>query len=572
MINPKPLERNYLPKDFQLSDWETLKPYYDELLERDAKNESELKKWMKDLSELNSVLMEDVAWRYIAMTCDTSSKEKSDRYTQFVAEIQPKTAPYENKLDQKLLASEQFQNLKGKSFEIMRKRIEKDVDIFNEENIPIISELHTMQQEFGAISGDMSVEIDGKELTLQQAVTFLELQDRAKRENAYKTIQERRFQDADKLNDLFSRLIEKRDLIAKNAHFDNYRDYTFKAMGRFDYTPEDCFQFHDSIEKALVPLLNELAKDRKKALGVDKLRPWDSKVDVSGKPALKAFGSVDELVDKSIEAFSRLDPFLGDCLAHMKKIKHLDLDSRKGKTPGGYNYPLMETGVPFVFMNATSTVRDLVTLMHEGGHAVHSILTKDLDLLNFKYLTPEIAELASMSMELMSMDHWDLFFENEDDLKRAKSNHLEDILGVLPWIAIIDKFQHWIYENPNHSEQERSAEWLSIFNRFSDNITDWSGLEKFKETLWQKQIHLFDYPFYYIEYAIAQLGAIAIWKNFKENPNKALGQYTDALKLGYTKSIGEMYETAGVKFDFSEGYMNELIGFVRSELAEIKKD
>jgi oligoendopeptidase F len=361
-------------------------------------------------------------------------------------------------------------------------------------------------------------------------------------------------------------------LIAKNAHFDNYRDYTFKAMGRFDYTPEDCFQFHDSIEKALVPLLNELAKDRKKALGVDKLRPWDSKVDVSGKPALKAFGSVDELVDKSIEAFSRLDPFLGDCLAHMKKIKHLDLDSRKGKTPGGYNYPLMETGVPFVFMNATSTVRDLVTLMHEGGHAVHSILTKDLDLLNFKYLTPEIAELASMSMELMSMDHWDLFFENEDDLKRAKSNHLEDILGVLPWIAIIDKFQHWIYENPNHSEQERSAEWLSIFNRFSDNITDWSGLEKFKETLWQKQIHLFDYPFYYIEYAIAQLGAIAIWKNFKENPNKALGQYTDALKLGYTKSIGEMYETAGVKFDFSEGYMNELIGFVRSELAEIKKD
>ncbi len=569
MINPQPLQRNYLPKDFKLSDWETLKPYYDDLLERDAKNESELKKWMADLSELNSVLMEDVAWRYIAMTCDTSSEEKSNKYKQFVTEIQPKTAPYENKLDLKLLDSEHFKNLKGESFEIMRKRIKKDVDIFNEENIPIISELQNMQQEFGAISGDMSVEIDGKELTLQQAGTFLESQDREERENAYQKIQKRRFQDADKLNDLFSRLIEKRDLIAKNAGFANYRDYTFKAMGRFDYTPEDCFQFHDSIEKALVPLLNELAKGRKEALGVDSLRPWDSKVDVSGKPALKAFGSVDELVDKSIEAFSRLDPFLGDCLAHMKKVEHLDLDSRKGKSPGGYNYPLMETGVPFVFMNATSTVRDLVTLMHEGGHAVHSILTKDLDLLNFKYLTPEIAELASMSMELMSMDHWDLFFENADDLKRAKSNHLEDILGVLPWIAIIDKFQHWIYENPNHSEAERSAEWLNIFNRFSDNITDWSGLEKFKETLWQKQIHLFDYPFYYIEYAIAQLGAIAIWKNYKENPKKALNQYIDALKLGYTKSIGEIYETAGVKFDFSESYMNELIGFVRSELQNL---
>ena len=564
-------ERTFLSKEFTVSDWATLEPYYEELLERTLGNADELHKWLKDSSELNAVLSEEMAWRYIAMTCDTGSQEKADAYKQFVTEIMPKIAPYENRLDRKFLEHPLSQELSGKAYEIMRKRIQKDVDIFREENVALMAELQAEQQEFGEVSGGMSVSLNGEEMTLQKAGTFLESPDRELREKAYRKIQERRLLDSERLDNLFSRLIQKRHKIAQNAGFENYRDYTFKSMGRFDYTPEDCFQFHDSIQEAIVPLLNDLASTRKEALSVENLRPWDGKVDVSGKPALKAFEGIEQLLDSSIEAFQRLNPFLGECLAHMKSIKHLDLDSRKGKAPGGYNYPLMETGIPFIFMNATSTVRDLVTLMHEGGHAVHSILIKDLDLLSFKHLTPEIAELASMTMELLSMDHWNLFFPDPEELKRAKVNHLEDILGVLPWIAIIDKFQHWIYENPAHSEQDRKEKWLEILDQFSNSITDWKGLEKYKEILWQKQIHLFDYPFYYIEYAIAQLGAIAIWKNYRKDPETALQQYLEALKLGYTCSIGDIYETAGVKFDFSADYMKELIDFVRSELKEIKE-
>lgn len=565
----KKLERSFIPKDFTLSDWDHLKPYFDELLARDIKTKEELHQWMLDNSELSSVLSEDVAWRYIKMTCNTKDEELANAYKQFVTELQPKIAPLDNQLDQKLLGNPHFDDFKGRAFEILNKRIRKEVDIYREENVPLQAELSAEQQQFGAINGAMTVTIDGEEMTLQQAATLLESQDRAKREEAYRKIHERRFEDAQKLDELFSNLVKKRDKIAKNADFENYRDYTFKAMGRFDYTPEDCFVFHDAIKQSLVPMLNELAQKRQADLSLESLKPWDKKVDVTGKAPLKAFGNVDELIDKSIECFNRLDPFLGECLAYMKDQKHLDLDSRIGKAPGGYNYPLMETGIPFIFMNATSTVRDLVTLMHEGGHAVHSILIKDLDLLGFKHLTPEIAELASMTMELLSMDHWDLFFEDADELKRAKANHLEDILSVLPWIATIDKFQHWVYENPNHSIEERTAEWNKISEAFSDSITDWKGLEKFKDIAWQRQIHLFEFPFYYIEYAIAQLGAIAIWKNYRDNPKKALEQYLDALKLGYTKSIGEIYETAGVKFDFSADYMQELIDFVRSELNAI---
>ncbi|MGB0523671.1 MAG: M3 family oligoendopeptidase [Flammeovirgaceae bacterium] len=565
----KKLERSFIPKDFKLSDWEQLKPYFDQLLAREISSKEELEQWMLDNSELSSVLSENVAWRYINMTCNTKDEALADFYKQFVTELQPKIAPLDNQLDQKLLGNTHFDQLTGRAYEILGKRIRKDVEIYREENVPLQAELRAEQQQFGALNGAMTVEIDGKEMTLQQAGTLLESQDRAKREEAYRKIHERRLQDAEKLDELFSSLVKKRDKIAKNADFANYRDYTFKSMGRFDYTPEDCFQFHDAIQTAIVPLLNELAEKRKQDLNLSELKPWDKKVDVTGKPPLKAFENVDQLIDQSIECFHRLDPFLGECLAYMKTQKHLDLDSRIGKAPGGYNYPLMETGIPFIFMNATSTVRDLVTLMHEGGHAVHSILIKDLDLVGFKHLTPEIAELASMTMELLSMDHWNLFFEDAEELKRAKANHLEDILSVLPWIATIDKFQHWIYENPNHTIEERTAEWNNIFNAFSDEVTDWTGLAQFRDISWQRQIHLFEFPFYYIEYAIAQLGAIAIWKNYRENPKKALNQYLDALKLGYTKSIGEIYETAGVRFDFSAAYMQELIDFVRKELAAI---
>jgi oligoendopeptidase F len=303
---------------------------------------------------------------------------------------------------------------------------------------------------------------------------------------------------------------------------------------------------------------------------VDALKPWDTKVDPEGRSPLKPFTTGEELLDKTIRCFSRLDPFLGSCLKIMKAMNHLDLESRKGKAPGGYNYPLDEIGVPFIFMNATSNLRDMVTLLHEGGHAVHSLVTRDLPLNAFKHTPSEVAELASMSMELITMDFWDEFFENKDDLKRAKIQHLESIIETLPWVATVDKFQHWMYENPEHTSSDRTSEWVKIYRQFTDDMMDWSGLEKFREYLWQRQLHIYEVPFYYIEYGIAQLGAIGVWKNYRENPEAGLKGYLDALKLGYTAPITEIYRAANIPFDFSQAYISELMQFVKDELDGLK--
>jgi oligoendopeptidase F len=415
----------------------------------------------------------------------------------------------------------------------------------------------------------MTVEIDGKKMTLQQASDYLQSTDRAKREEAYRKVQERRLQDKDQLDNLFNELIRLRHQVARNAGFANFRDYMFTALGRFDYTPGDCFAFHASVHQAVVPLLDGLATERKTSLGLDSLRPWDLKVDVTNQPPLKPFDGGDDLLEKTVQCFRRLDPYLGECLMIMREMGHLDLVSRKGKAPGGYNYPLDEIGVPFIFMNATSSLRDLVTMLHEGGHAVHSFVTRDLAVNAFKHPPSEVAELASMSMELISMDEWDLFFPNPGDLKRAKRQHLEGILETLPWVATIDKFQHWIYENPEHTVEDRKGQWLAIYEQFTDRVTDWSGLERYKEYIWQKQLHLYEVPFYYIEYGIAQLGAVAVWKNYRADKQKGLQGYLDALKLGYTKPIAQVYAAADIPFDFSREYITQLMNFVREELKKV---
>jgi oligoendopeptidase F len=415
----------------------------------------------------------------------------------------------------------------------------------------------------------MTVEIEGKELTLQQAGVILQSTDRAKREEAYRKISERRLKDKDQLDELFSKLIGLRHQVATNADFKNFRDYMFKSYGRFDYTPQDCFHFHEAIATEVVPILNELSKERKEKLKVSQLRPWDKAVDAEGREPLKAFENGVDLTEKSIECFHRIDPFLGQCLSIMREMGHLDLESRKGKAPGGYNYPLAEIGVPFIFMNATSTMRDMTTIMHEGGHAVHNFLTKDLPLSDFKSPPMEVAELASMSMELISMDEWNIFFPNEDELRRARRDQLEDIIETLPWVATIDKFQHWIYENPTHSVEDRKQEWNRVFAQFGDTITDWSGLEAGRDYAWQKQLHLYEVPFYYIEYGMAQLGAIALWRNYKHNKQKGLQGYMNALKLGNLTTIPEIYKAADIRFDFSKAYIKELMDFVREELAKV---
>ena len=563
-------KRSFMPEDFSVDHWEGLQGYFEELESREIGSLDDLRRWFKDRSEIEAILSEDAGWRYINMTRYTDNEEYSSAYQYFVQEIQPKIAPVSDRLNKKAIGSAYIAELeKETGYDIMIREMRKDIEIFREENIALNTEIQTLTQQYGQISGAMTVEYEGKELTLQQAAVKLQSPDRQLREEIYHLIANRRLQDKEKLDELYSKLITLRHKVAQNAGFDNYRDYMFKSMGRFDYTPQDCFDFHESVKKEVVPMLDDLAVMRKEQLEVDALKPWDKAVDPQNREPLTPFQGGEDLTDKTIECFRRLDPYLGQCLEIMKTMGHLDLESRKGKAPGGYNYPLSEIGVPFIFMNATSTLRDMITILHEGGHAVHSFLTRELELSDFKHTPSEVAELASMSMELISMDHWDLFFDNAEDLKRAKQEHLEQIIETLPWVATIDKFQHWIYENPDHTEEQRHEQWVSIFNAFSDDVTDWSGLEVNKKFLWQKQLHLYEVPFYYIEYGMAQLGAVAVWKNFKEDPDKGLNGYMNALKLGYTRSIPEVYEAANIRFDFSKDYIKKLMQFVKEELASL---
>jgi oligoendopeptidase F len=415
----------------------------------------------------------------------------------------------------------------------------------------------------------MTVESADQELTLQQAAVHLEAQDRTFRQEVYEQIEKRRLQEKDTLDHLYTALITDRHQIAVQAGFENFRDYSFVAMNRFDYTPQDCFTFHKAVAKEVTPLLNRLAQELKDRLGVPILKPWDTVVDPSNQPPLRPFIHADDLLQKTITAFERLDPFLRDCLRTMQAMGHFDLESRKGKAPGGYHYPLDETGVPFIFMNAAATLRDMVTLLHEGGHAIHSFLVRDLTIRDFKHCPPEIAELASMSMELLTMERWDVFFYHEADQKRAKKQYLEKIIGTLAWTATIDQFQHWVYEHPDHTVTQRQTAWDTIYDRFSDDVTDWSGQEYHKAFLWQKQLHLFEAPFYYIEYGVAQLGAVAIWKRNQEYRAQGLQDYLDALRLGYTHSVPQVYQKAGIAFSFSRPYIRELMQFLQTSIAAL---
>ena len=560
-------KRNFLPESFVINEWQAIEPFYKNLEERTLKSVAELRIWFRDRSEIESALSEELAWRYIRMTCNTAEESLQESFNSFVSLVQPEVTKYTHILNQKCLKNPFLKDLEQQEgFDITIRSLRKQAKIFREENIPLQTELQIKEREYGAIAGAMTIWWEEQELTLQQAANILEDKDRIQREKAYLSIQNRRLQDKDKLDDLLTELIQLRHQIAENAGFKNYRDYAFAALGRFDYSPQDCFAFHQAVKKTVMPLVENLALQRKKQMNLNSLRPWDMQADPTGLPALKVFDNSENLINDTIACLDELDGFLGDCLKIMKKMGHLDLESRKNKAPGGYNYPLAETGYPFIFMNATSNLRDLTTLLHEAGHAVHSVLCKDLEINSFKEPPAEVAELASMSMELISMPFWKHFFANEKDLKRAKKEHLEDLLVVLPWIACIDKFQHWLYENPKHNVEERQKAWNEIYGEFSPKIIDWTGLEDFKTYHWQKQLHLYEVPFYYIEYGFAQLGAIAVWQNCKKDLKKGLKDYLDALSLGYTRSIPKIYQEAGIAFDFSQEYISNLMNFVEKEI------
>jgi oligoendopeptidase F len=565
------IRRQFLPADFIITDWKILEPWFQDLIDRDINSLESFENWLANMNELEAVISEDACWRQIRMTCDTTDKALEESFNFFYLEIQPRIQPLSDQLNKKLVSSSFTAELDMDKYFTYIRNVRKNIDLFREENIPIQAEINVLQQQYGQVAGAMTVTVDGQEFTLQQAAKFLEDPVREKREEVYRSINERRLQDKQTLDSLFSKLVELRNNIAINAGFENYRDYKFMEMGRFDYKPEQCFQFHEAVRLHVLPLVDQIFETQRKKLGLDVMKPWDTEAEQPGIKPLRPFKQGKELLDKTMRCLNELDPFFANCLKKMEELSHLDLDSRKGKAPGGYNMPLAESGAPFIFMNAAGQMSDVTTMVHESGHAVHSFLAHPLALNAFKEYPTEMAEVASMAMELFTMDHWHVFFDNEEDLRRAKRHQLERVITIFPWIATIDKFQHWVYENPNHTVNERTEAWMNILNEFSSPMIDYSGLMPYRNISWQRQLHLFEVPFYYIEYGIAQLGAIGLWKQYKGNKQQAIDNYVKGLSLGGTKTLPELYTAAGLAFDFSPETIKELMDMVRLELENLDK-
>lgn len=546
--------------------WETLEPIFQALADRPIHSVKELETWVLDRNTLDIAMYEEFGWRYINLTTNTQNQEAVEAYDYFVKCIAPKSAAYEFQLNQKLLDTPFLKDLDVGKFGIYLREIKHSNQLFRKENTDLVAEERLQAKQYSTLFSEISIDWEGTPLTLQQALSKLEDKDRAKREAAFKSIHLRLSALSEKVENIFDHLFSIRAKIAENAGFDNYRDFKFQQLSRFDYTIQDCIDFHDAIKTTIVPVVSQIQERRKRSLKVCTLRPWDLNVDTANDYPLKPFQNQQELIARSIPLLYELHPIFGQCIESMRDAQHLDLESRPNKRHGGYNMPLTSTGISFIFMNATGSIADMRTFMHETGHAVHALLTRQLPLITARRPPAEIAELAAMTMELLSMELWHHFFPNRHDFISAQIWQLENILQLLPWIATIDKFQHWIYTHPNHTAEERRACWLSIMQEFSTSLIDRSGLEDYISYAWYRQLHLFEAPFYYIEYGMAQLGAIAIWKRYKEMGSQALTDFIEALSLGYTKTIPEVYETAGITFQFSTQYVSELAQFINKEL------
>ena len=424
-------------------------------------------------------------------------------------------------------------------------------------------------------TGGMTVQFQGQERTFPEMKAFLESNDRDEREKAWKSMVNRWMDDSEELSEIYDQLIKIRHQIALNAGFNSYTEYMFKAMHRFDYSVEDCLTFHDSIEKVCMPIIREINQRRRIAFGLDKLSPWDvneksgSGPDINGESPLKPFKSVKEMITKLSQLFHNMSEDLGNKFDKLVEMDTLDLETRKGKAPGGYQYYLEKSRIPFIFMNAAGLQGDLETMIHESGHAFHSLYCGHLDLIDERSYPIEFAEVASMSMELLTQDEWDIFYQDSDELNRARLSHLEGVVYLLPWIATIDSFQHWIYANPNHTRDERKEHWLSLREKFGSNM-DWKDNENFRELSWQQQGHLYGVPFYYVEYGIAQLGALQLWQTHRKSPEKALKDYSNAMKLGNTKTLPDLFAAAELELGFDEEHLNSLITEVRVAMSELQ--
>jgi oligoendopeptidase F len=554
----------WVPRDLDFDDWKQLEPLFDEL-EKNASTK-DLQAWLQDWSEFESAWNEESSRRYVAMTCDTENPEKEKKYLHLETVIGPLGKPRWQTLKKLYLDHPKRKSLPKPRYAVMDRFIANEFDLYREQNIALEAKDAELRQKYQKITGAMTVAYDGKEQTLQQVSRHLEENDRPRRQDVWERIVKRRLQDCAVLEDLYDEMLQLRHRIGRNAGFKDYRDYTFRAKGRFDYTPRHCHDFRKANEKSVVPALRRRHQRRKELLGVDVLRPWDLGVDPLGRPPLRPFQTMDELMDGCGRIFRKVHPDFGRMFDYIRSKGYLDLDSRKGKAPGGYQTVFEVERVPFIFSNSAGLHRDVETLLHEGGHSFHSLQCRHLDpRFNRDYPT-EFAEVASMAMELLGQPYLEEFYTKKE-ADRARAGHLEDLLSTYAWVATIDAFQHWVYTHPGHPRADRKAAWLDLKRRLGGG-EDWSGYEEAQAYNWHRQLHLFTVPFYYIEYGIAQTGALQVWRNAKKDRTKAIAKYRDGESLGWTRPLPDLFRAAGLKFDFSEKTIGPLI---RAALADLEK-
>lgn len=551
---PNTLSAAFIPDPFAPADWEQVAPLIDQLLARDLSTLDALERWLTDFSELSAALSEYGSRCRINYACHTDDPEIEKAFLFYVENIAPKIQPACFELQKKYLASPARVQLPQARFAVLDREWQASVDLFRQENVPLKTQITKAISSYDKLIGAMTVEFQGKTHTLQQLARFQEEPDRAVREQSWTLSANRRLQDKDAIEQQFDELLKLRQQLATNAGKANYRDYVWQDFCRFDYTPDDCLAFADAIAEVCVPLVRKLDAKRKADLGLDKLQPWDLAVDPKGRQPLRPFEpeDTDKLVAGTRDIFAKLSPSLAADFAKLKDGRNLDLQSRQGKRAGGFQSSLEQSQEPFIFMNAAGLQRDVETLLHEGGHAFHFIWACQQEPLVFLRHAPlEFCEVASMAMELMGSHHFDVFYPSEEDRTRARQNLLEGIVRFFPWMATIDTFQHWLYTHPEHTPDERKAQWLAIRQRFGSDVVDWTGYEDALAYMWHRQLHLFHHPFYYIEYGIAQLGALQMWAQFRSDREQALAAYRKALSLGGTQPLPELFNQAGLRFDFT---------------------
>jgi oligoendopeptidase F len=558
--------RQYVATLAEFGTWPTAEKYYQELAERPIESLDQFEKWMLDFSELDAAFDEEAISRRIEVTRATDDPQREQRFLDFVENVQPRREPWHDKLRRKFVENARKFSLPKKRYEVLERSIRNSIELFREENIPLEVEHAKQIQQHQKITGAMTVEYDGQEMTLQQLGRFLEEPDRQVREETFRLGSERFLKDAAALDRLYDQMVKLRDQMARNADCKDYREYAFKAMERFDYTPEHCLAFHDGIEQVVLPAVGKLAEHRQKKLGVDTLRPWDLAVDPESRPALHPFETDEQLKQGCSNIFHQVDRELGLIFDTLRDRELLDLDSRKGKAPGGYQETYEERREPFIFMNAVGTESDVRTLLHEGGHAFHTWACRNEPLLPYRHYPIEFAEVASMGMEMLALPYLEEFYH--DETNRARKRFLEAIVGFFPFMAQVDALQHWVYTHVDASIEDRKDQWQKLTKRFSPHV-DWSGLEQYDRHSWHRKLHFFQVPFYYVEYGIAQLGALQVWMNSRKDYAHAVALYRNGLALGGSRPLPELFEAGGLKFDFSEKTLRPLIEAVMEEIERL---